>query len=84
MSESNLPDHDLLVLTAERVFWIKDSLQTYKDDVAKAQAAFQKELKDQRAEIDSLKKSKYYTAAILATILVLAEFFAHIKEIFKG
>lgn len=83
MSETNLPDHDLLVLTAERVFWIKESLQTYKDDVAKAQAAILKELKEHRIEIDALKKSKYYTAAVLATVLALAEFLSHVRSIFK-
>lgn len=84
MSEINHTDHDLLVITAERVFWIKESLSTYRDDAAKAHTAVVKELKEHRTEIDSLKRSKYYTAAALATVVGLAEFFAHIKEIFKG
>jgi hypothetical protein len=81
--ETNHTDHDLLVITAERVYWIKESLQTYKDDVAKAQAAVLKELKEHRIDIDGLKKHKFVTAAILGTILGLAEFLAHVKEIFR-
>jgi hypothetical protein len=74
--ETNHTDHDLLVITAERVFWIKETLE-------KTQATVSATLKEHRKEIDGLKKQIYYMFGGLAAVLGLAEFLAHAKEFLK-